>query len=104
MFRIIPLEDRVVLKVAKVEEKTPGGILLPDAYKERHEMAQLEAEVIELGEFAFVDSDVKPEVGDTVLITKYAGKLYTLNDEEYRLVTPRDILGIKEQIDDRASS
>lgn len=98
MFRIIPLEDRVVLKIAKAEEKTSGGVILPDAYRERHDMAQLEAEVIELGEFAFVDSNVKPKVGDTVLITKYAGLLYTLNDEEHRVVTPRDIIGIKEQI------
>lgn len=96
MTNIIPLMERALIKVPKFEQKTSGGIILPDEYHERHEMAQLEAEVIAVAEFFFQDYEVKPKIGDTVLITKYAGLLYQINGEEYRVVEPRDIIGIKQ--------
>lgn len=95
MSEIIPLEDRAVLKVNKMAETTTGGIIIPQEYLERLDMAQLEAEVVALGEFCFQDCTVKPEIGDTVLIAKYAGLLYAMDGEEYRVVQPRDIVGIK---------
>jgi chaperonin GroES len=94
MTKIIPLDDRAVVKVRTMERKTEGGIILPDDYKDRHDMAQLEAEVVATGEFFYSDCEVRPKVGDTVLITKYAGLLYTVDDVEYRTVSPRDIVGI----------
>jgi len=96
MSKIIPLIDKVLLKIRKLEEKTAGGIIIPKEKLERMEMAQLEAEVIALAEFAFADCETKPAVGDTVLIKKYAGLLYEMDGEEYRVVSPSEILGIKQ--------
>lgn len=96
MTKIIPLMDRALIKVPELNEKTAGGLILPAEYRDKHSMAQLEAEVIAVAEFFFQDYKTKPKVGDTVLITKYAGLIYHIDGEEYRIVEPRDILGIKQ--------
>lgn len=91
---ITPIGDRAVIKVVEAETKTSGGIILPEEYKDKKDMAQLEATLLESGETADMELDVWPQVGDTVLITKYAGLLYTRNDIEYRLVRGEDIVGM----------
>lgn len=91
---ITPLDDKAVVRVNELEKTTAGGIILPDEYQDRHSMAQLEADVISVAEGFFDDCKIKPVPGDTVLITKYAGLLYTVDDVEYRVVSPRDIVGI----------
>lgn len=96
MTEIVPLDDRAVLKVRKLDEKTAGGIILTHEYKDKQDMAQLEAEVIALGEFCLVDCTIRPNIGDTVLITRYAGVIYHIEGEEYRIVAPGDMLGIKQ--------
>ena len=92
---ITPLGDRIVVKIKREEKKTKGGIILPDEYADKKEMAQLEAIVMESGETADQMLDVWPEPGDRVLITKYAGLLYTGEDgEQYRIVRCDDIVGV----------
>ncbi|MGL5833871.1 MAG: co-chaperone GroES [Waterburya sp.] len=87
-----PLGDRVFIKVSASEEKTAGGILLPDAAKEKPQMG----EVVGVGpgkpkeEGGYVPLEVK--VGDKVLYSKYAGTDIKLGGEDYVLLSEKDIL------------
>ncbi|WP_026735558.1 co-chaperone GroES [Fischerella sp. PCC 9605] len=87
-----PLGDRVFIKVAESEEKTPGGILLPDTAKEKPQVG----EVVAVGPGKWNEDgsrqtmDVK--VGDKVLYSKYAGTDIKIGTEDYVLVTEKDVL------------
>jgi chaperonin GroES len=92
---IKPLGDRVLLEVLEAEEKTKGGIVLPDTAKEKPQ----EGKVIAVGK-GRVDKDgkvqpleVKP--GDRVLFSKYGGtEVTTKEGQEYLIVREEDILAI----------
>jgi len=83
----IPFGDRVLVKAQEAEEKTAGGIILPDnANKEK----PTQAEVIKVG-----GTPKHIEVGDTVIFSQYAGTKITLENEDYLILeTYKDILGI----------
>ncbi len=91
-----PLADRVIIKVLSGEEKTQGGIVLPDTAKEKPQ----EGEVIAVGPGKILDNGtrVAPEVkkGDTVVFAKYSGTEVKLEGQEYLIVRDADILAIKE--------
>ena len=89
-----PLHDRVLIKVLDSEEKTKGGIIIPDTAKEKPQ----EAEVVALGT-GKKDEDGKAipfqvKKGDKVLISKYGGTEVKLDAVEYQLVREDDILGV----------
>jgi chaperonin GroES len=96
MSTLKPLNDRVVVKAVAAEEKTAGGIILPDAAQEK----PLEAEVVAVGPGKTLDDgkvvtlEVKP--GDRVIYGKYAGTEIKLGGEEYVILRQDDILAIKE--------
>ena len=89
-----PLHDRVLVKRLEGEEKTKGGIIIPDTAKEKPQ----EAKVIALGtgkkgeDGKIVPFEVK--VGDRVLISKYGGTEVKIEDVKYTLVREDDILGV----------
>ena len=90
-----PLADRVVLKQAKAEEKTKGGIILTSAAQEKPEVY----EVLVVGPGGMVDGkEVVMEVkaGDKVIMGKYSGTNVKLDGEEYVIVRQNDILAIVE--------
>lgn len=93
---IRPLGDRVVLKPVERMEKTKGGIVLPDTAKEK----PMEAEVVAVGEGRVLDNGTKViptvKVGDRVVYSKYAGSEVKLDDQEYLIISEKDILGIVE--------
>jgi chaperonin GroES len=94
-FRIRPLADRVVIKPADREEKTKGGIFLPDtASKER----PMEGTVLAVGEGRRDDSGklvpMSVSAGDRVLFAKYSGTEYKVDDVEYLIMAEKDILGV----------
>ena len=92
---IKPLGDRVVLKQAKAEEKTKGGIILTSATQEKPEVY----EVLVVGPGGIIDGkEVKMEVkaGDKVIMGKYSGTNVKLDGEEYVIVRQDDILAIVE--------
>lgn len=96
-FRIRPLGDRVVVKPIEREEKTKGGIFLPDtASKER----PMEGSILAVGEGRRDDNgNIVPmnvKVGDRVLFAKYGGTEFKIDDEEYLILAEKDILGIVE--------
>jgi chaperonin GroES len=90
-----PLYDRVVVRPLEAENKTKGGIVLPDTAKEKPQ----EGEVVAVGEGKLLDNGtilpLKVKVGDRVLYGKYSGNEITTKDgEELLIVKEEDILMI----------
>ena len=92
--KIKPLADRVVIKPSPAEEKTKGGIILPDTAKEKPVMG----EVVAVGPGKVADDGTKilPEVkvGDKVLYGKYSGTEVTVDGEEYLFMREADIFAV----------
>ena len=86
---IKPLADRVLVKPAEAEEKTVGGIIIPDSAKEK----PLKGEVIATGD-GTKDEDMVVKTGDTVLYGKYAGTEIELDGEDLLIMRQSDILAI----------
>ncbi len=91
-----PLHDRVLVRRVQGEEKTKGGLILPDTAKEK----PAEGEVVATGEGARKDSGelIAPAVkaGDRILFGKWSGTEVTLDGQEYLIMKESDILGIIE--------
>ncbi len=92
-----PLHDRVLLRRLEQDEKTSGGIIIPDTAKEK----PMEAQVIAVGPGAFnedgderVPLDVK--TGDRVLISKWSGTEIRIDGEDLLVVKESDIMGVLE--------
>ncbi|MDA8085772.1 MAG: co-chaperone GroES [Nitrospiraceae bacterium] len=82
-----PLKDRVFVSYAEEEERTKGGLYVPDTAKEKPQKGKVEA----------VGSEVKEvKVGDSVLFDKYSGSKVKMNDQECLIIKEEDILGIIE--------
>jgi len=92
--KVKPLSDRVVILPLEAEEKTSGGIYLPDTAKEKPQMGKIVAagpgKVSDSGQL--VKMEVK--VGNTVLYGKYSGTDITLEDKDYLIVRESDILAV----------
>lgn len=91
-----PLRDRVFVKFSTEEEKTAGGIYIPDSAKEKPQKGV----VIAVGPGRITDDGkrqaMEVKVGDTVLFDKYSGSKIKMDDEEYLIIREEDILGIVE--------
>ena len=91
---IRPLGDRVVVKALDAEEKTKGGIILPDSAKEK----QQKGKVLAVGNGRILDNGTRVPLdireGDTVLYSKYGGTEVKIDGELYLIVNERDILGV----------
>ena len=89
-----PLGDRVVVKLVQAEEKTRGGIVLPDTAKEKPQ----EAEVIAIGPGKLLDSGERASIdlkdGDHILFAKYSGTEVKLDGEEFLVISEKDILAV----------
>lgn len=92
--KLKPLGDRVVVKPAAAEEKTAGGIILPDTAKEK----PVEGNVVAVGPGKVADDGktikMEVKVSDRVLYGKYSGTEVTINGEEYLIMRENDIFGI----------
>lgn len=82
-----PLSDRVLVKPAPAEQKTAGGIIIPDSAKEK----PLKGEVIAVGP-GTKDEAMQLAVGDSVLYGKYSGTEIELDGEKYLIMRQSDIL------------
>ncbi len=91
---IQPLGDRVLVKRLEAEEKTKGGIVLPDSAKEKPQ----KGEIVAVGKGRLLESGkVEPlevKEGDKVLFGKYAGNEITYKEDEYLILKEEDILAI----------
>ena len=87
--KIKPLADRVLVKPAEAEEKTVGGIIIPDSAKEK----PLKGEVVATGN-GTKDEEMVVKAGDAVLYGKYSGTEIELEGEIYLIMRQSDILAI----------
>ena len=89
-----PLHDRVVVKRTEGEEKTAGGLIIPDSAKEK----PAEGEIVAVGEGARKDSGeliaMSVKAGDKILFGKWSGTEITLDGQELLIMKESDILGI----------
>lgn len=89
---IRPLDDRVVVERVEAEEKTPGGIVLPETAKEKPQRGK----VVAVGEGKLLESGKRSPLsvkkGDSVLFGKYAGTEVNVDGKEYLIIKEADIL------------
>ncbi|OIP33995.1 MAG: co-chaperone GroES [Deltaproteobacteria bacterium CG12_big_fil_rev_8_21_14_0_65_43_10] len=94
--KIRPLQDRVIVKRVEEEEKTKGGIIIPDSAKEK----PMEGKVIAVGTGKVLEDGKKHPLdvkkGDRILFGKYAGTEVKIDGEEHLIMREDDILGILE--------
>ena len=92
--RFRPLQDRVVVRRVEQEEKTKGGIIIPDTAQEK----PMEGEVIAVGPGArSEDGKIHPldvKVGDRILFGKWSGTEVKIDDVEYLIMNESDIMGV----------
>ncbi|MCX7770137.1 MAG: co-chaperone GroES [Proteobacteria bacterium] len=92
--KVRPLYDKVLVKRVQEEEKTKGGIIIPDTAKEKPQ----EGEVIAVGHGRILENGQKIPLevkeGDRVIFGKYAGTEIKIDGEEYLIMREEDILGI----------
>ena len=94
--KVKPLRDRVVIKRLEEEDKTKGGIIIPDAAKEKPQ----EGRVIAVGDGRVLDNGQKfaltVKVGDKILFGKYSGADIKIDGEEHLILKEEDILAVIE--------
>ncbi len=86
---VTPLHDRVIVKPAKAEEKTAGGIIIPDTAKEKPQRG-----VVVAAGPGKKDEPMSVKAGDTILYGKYAGTEVSLEGEDYLIMRESDILAV----------
>jgi chaperonin GroES len=95
--KLIPLEDRVVVKPQEAESKTAGGIVLPDTAKEK----PLTGKIIAVGPGKLDDEGkripMSVKKNDIVLFGKYSGSEVELDGEDYKILRESEILGVIEK-------
>lgn len=95
--KLKPLGERVVVRVVEGEERTSGGIVLPQTAKEKPQ----EAQVLAVGPGKLLDSGSRSTMevreGDHVIFAKYAGTEVKVEGEEYLVISEKDILAIVER-------
>jgi len=100
---IKPVEYKVLIRVDEVEDRSSGGIYLPESSLEREQMAHDRGVLSDKSEMAFSDwKGRKPEVGEKVIFNKYAGSIIQFRPDDrtlqrYRLCNDKDICAILEE-------
>ena len=94
MAKIVPIGDRIVVKLEENEERTKSGIVLPDTAKEKPQKGK----VVAVGSGRLLDNGKRVELevkeGDTVVFSKYAGTEIKLDGEKYLILSESDVLAI----------
>jgi len=95
--KLRPLDDRIVIKQSEAEEKTSGGIILPDSAKEKPQIGK----VIAVGPGALLDDGKRAKMSvkknDKVLYAKYMGSDVEIDNDKYVIIKESDVLGIIEK-------
>jgi chaperonin GroES len=92
--KIVPLNDKILVERLEADDKTAGGIILPDAAKEKPKQGK----ILAMGEGKHLEggkrADFQVKVGDRVLFTSYAGNEVVHEGKEYLIMTEDDILAV----------
>jgi chaperonin GroES len=94
--KIVPIDERVLIKPVKEEERKVGGIIIPDTAKERPQMGEVVAvgDDIEVKDRAQKKLSQLVKVGDHIVYARYGGTEFKMDNEEYLLVNRSDILAV----------
>jgi chaperonin GroES len=92
--KLRPLQDRILIRRLEADERSAGGIIIPENAKEK----PVQGEVLAVGSGRFLDSGERAPVGcapgDVVLFSKYGGTEVTLDGEDYLIIKADDVHGI----------
>ena len=92
--KIVPLNDKIVVERLEADDKTLGGIILPDTAKEKPKQGK----ILALGDGKALEDGKRAtfqvKVGDRVLFTNYAGSEVTIDGKEYLIMTEEDVLAV----------
>jgi chaperonin GroES len=92
--KLVPLNDKIVIERLEADEKTAGGIILPDTAKEKPKQGK----VVSLGDGKLLEDGKRAlfqvKVGDKVLFTSYAGNEVTHEGKEFLIMTEDDVLAV----------
>jgi co-chaperonin GroES (HSP10) len=96
-----PMEFKIVVELDPIEEVTKGGIILPGEKVERDKLAYEEGTLVAVSPFAFTyaewpSSVEKPQIGNRVMIERYAGLLRERNGKSYRIVNDKSLVAVIE--------
>jgi len=95
--KLRPLDDRIVIKQSEAEEKTAGGIILPDTAKEKPQIGT----VVAIGPGKILDDGTRAKmsvkVKDEVIYAKYIGSDVEIDGDKYVILRESDVLGIVER-------
>jgi chaperonin GroES len=95
--KLKPLDDRVVVKQSEAEEKTSGGIFLPDTAKEKPQIGK----IVAVGPGKVLDNGNRGKMsvkkGDEVVYGKYMGNEIEIDDKKYVILRESDLLGVIEK-------
>ncbi len=95
--KIRPLQDRILVKRVEAEQRTKGGIIIPESAKEK----PIEGEIVAVGNGKVGDDGkVRPldvKVGDKILFGKYSGTEVKIDEVEHLIIREEDILGVVER-------
>ena len=96
---IILVNNRLLVKIPKIEEKTAGGIYLTDEGLNQQRQSATVGELIKFSKNAFDKWEEKPETGDFIHFHQYAGRVMITENEEdfYRNISPDDVVGFKKK-------
>lgn len=100
--KISPTEYKVLVSPEKVDEKTKGGIILPDEHKDREQFAQMQGTLVAVSPLAFTYADddawgdaAKPKPGDKVMFAKFAGAAVKgMDGKDYRIISDKDVSAV----------
>ena len=84
--KVQPLGDRILIKTEKEEEKTAGGLYIPETAQEKTQTGV----VVAIGD----DEEIKVKAGQKVMYDKYAGTMVTIDDEDHLILSAADVLAI----------
>lgn len=93
----VPTEYKVMVMPIEIEEKTEGGIILPQNTQDDEFLAQADGVLVDMTDMSFSDWQCqKPNIGDTVKYAKYSGRMIKGDDEkDYRIMNDKDIIAFR---------
>lgn len=99
---ISPVEYNIVVRMDPIEEKTVGGIIIPESKKDRDELSADEGTIVAMSPLAFSYADWPegsriPQAGDRILMAQFDGRLWKRNGVTYRLIKDKSVIAVVEQ-------
>lgn len=96
---ISPVEYNIVVRMDPVEEKTPGGIIVPQSKTDRDKMAADEGTIVAASPLAFSYADWPegariPQVGDRILMAQFDGRIWERGSKTYRLIKDKSVIAV----------